>query len=222
MSAPIAGGAFLGIAYNLQNNPYQNNRLTDKPLQGIALFAGKGIGRHWSLQSGLNMGFSFQNSSGSEWVHQTEKQILRIDTSIKYSVVYNRLMMQIDTLSEMVDRSHENTYTRQQQNILISLPLLLRYHIGNERSSFFAMAGIQAGLYTQTTTSHYNNGSGETWQLKNTGYKTLIGPSIGLGASRRIMGPWHAFGSAHYTQFLGTSFLQPTNFQIQCGIFYTF
>lgn len=215
--------AYFELGYLMQSNVYkQLNNSTGQYFNGISANSGLKLNNNWSLNFGLSALFLNQTEINKSIFESAEKQIDRIDTTIKYNAFYKRLMMQIDTVTSQKNVAHQ-TYNMYRNNVAFyNLPIQARYQLGNKKRSFYAAFGVTGTVVYQQETNAKNVGLVNETSTTNNNYQVLFAPSLGVGAHQKIYNNWAFHVSANYLKYLNSSFYQPNTFQLQTGLQYNF
>lgn len=218
-----ANVAYLELSYLLQSNVYkQPKNSSDQYFNGVGANAGLRINNNWSLNFGLSALFLNKTEMKKSVFETTEKHIESIDTTIKYNAFYNRLMMQIDTVTSEKNVVHRSNNSYQNRVAFYNLPIQVRYQIGNKKHSFYASFGVTGTLVYQLETNVNNVGLVNETIKTNNNYQMLFAPSLGVGAHQKIYNNWAFHISANYLKYLDGSLYQPNIFQLQTGLQYNF
>ncbi len=214
---------YFEIGLCVQNNNFtQLDYPSDQFFKGVGLNAGMRLQNNWSLNIGISAMYLNQVSI-DKYTYQTEEhQIERIDTTIKYNINYNRLMMQFDTVLSYKNVNHEASSIYKNNIIFIHLPFQVRYHIGNEKRSVYAAIGATGTLVYQSQNITKNVGlNNERNQSKDT-YSFMFAPTIGLGLHQKIYRNLDFHLASNYSKYLNVNLIQSNSFQLQTGLKYNF
>ncbi len=215
--------AYMELGYLLQSNVYkQLNNSNDPFFNGIGAKAGLQLSSNWSLNFGLSALFFNQTEINKKAFVTTEKQIESIDTTIKYNAFYKRLMMQIDTVMSEKNVEHQTNNSYQNNVAFYSLPVEIRYQLGNEKRGIYGALGVTGTVVYQLETKVSNIGLMNESNQTNNNYQLLLAPTLGVGAYQKLYHNWALNISANYLKYLNGSLYQPNILQIQTGLKYNF
>lgn len=215
--------AYVELGYLLQSNVYkQLNNSNDQFFNGIGAKAGLQLNNNWSLNLGLSALFFNQTEISKSAFVTTEKQIESIDTTIKYNSFYKRLMMQIDTVTSEKNVEHQTNNSYQNNVAFYSLPVEIRYQLGNEKHGVYGALGVIGTVVYQLETKVNNIGLMNEINQTNNSYQLLFAPTLGVGAYQTLYHNWAFNVSANYLQYLNGSLYKPNTLQIQTGLKYNF
>jgi opacity protein-like surface antigen len=204
------------------NNFAQLDYPSDQFFKGLGLNTGIGLANKWTFNLGFTMMYLDQVKINKFTFQTEEHQIERIDTTIKYNINYDRLMMQFDTVMSYKNVNHESSSVYKNNILIITLPLQARYHIGNEKRSMYASFGVTGTLIHQSQSLAKNVGlANENTQINND-YSFLFAPTVGLGFHQRIYRAWAFHLASNYSKYLNSNLNQSNTLQLQTGLKYNF
>jgi hypothetical protein len=220
-SSPIAKYFELGLC--IQNNNFtQLDYPSDQFFKGVGFNAGMRLQNNLSFNLGINIMYLDQVKINKFSFQTEEHQIERIDTTIKYNINYNRLMMQFDTVMSYKNINHESRSVYKNNILYISIPLQARYYIGNDKHSMYGSFGVIGTLIYQSHSLEKNVGLANETSQTTTDYSFLFAPTIGLGFHQRIYKDWAFHLASNYSNYLNSNLNQSNTFQFQTGIKYNF
>lgn len=190
---------------------------SDKYFSGAAVNVGRYLGKNWFVTGGVQYAQMKETNLVYVKNQQEQKDIISIDTSLKFVSAANRIMMQVDTLSHTRIVETEKEYQLNSQRTWYAMPIMVGYEIGSPKRSLFMIAGITNILVGSQNTILIK---GETAEgLRTTTQRHfIVAPTIGIGAYQRIYKNLGIHCSGQYLYYLPNAITTQQSFQIQTGL----
>jgi hypothetical protein len=190
---------------------------SDKYFSGAAVNVGRYLGKNWFVSGGVQ--YAHMNETNLVYVRnqQEQKEIISIDTSLKFVSAANRILMQVDTLSHTRIVETEKEYQLNSQRTWYAMPIMAGYEIGSPKRSLFMMVGITNILVGSQNTSLIKSETTEGLRT-TTQHNFIVAPTIGIGAYQRIYKNLGIHCSGQYLYYLPNAITTQQSFQIQTGL----
>jgi hypothetical protein len=190
---------------------------SDLYFKGAMVSTGKLIAKNWFVTGGFQYAQMREISSVYIRNQQEQKEIISIDTSLKFISSANRIMMQVDTLSNTRIIETEKEYQLNSLRTWYAIPLMAGYQIGSLKRSLHLSGGITNILVNSQNTNLVITENSERLVIKSQ-YNLIIAPTIGIGAYHRINNFMGIHCSGQYLFYLPNGITTQQSFQLQTGL----
>jgi hypothetical protein len=169
---------------------------------GAYFNAGYRIAPRWHIITGVQWGQLVSYDRYAETQTETQTKIARVDTTLKYHSGYNRIMMNIDTVTQSTTDNVQMNYSLNTERVWLAIPLMAQYELGNTKRSIGFQAGvITTQINTTTNTLVVNERGGQT-RVSNQDKQWLFAPTIGIVGYQRIYKQVGVVAGATYLTYL--------------------
>lgn len=186
---------------------------------GLFVQAGYRIAPKWHIVSGVQWGRLISYDRYEESQTESRTTIARVDTTLKYHSGYNRIMMDIDTVTHTSTNNVQSSYSLNTERVWLAIPILAQFEFGNEKRFIGLSAGVVSTQISSITNTLVVTESGGQQRVSNNTKQWLFAPTVGAFGYQRIYKQVGAVAGVSYLTYLPNQLLQHNHsFQLSAGV----
>lgn len=211
-------GGLLGMNRYTSAQPYPSDRF----FSGTYVKGGVEMSKSWFLVGGFGFARMQETSLSYVNIQKEQKEIISVDTSLAFSALTNRIVLNVDTLSKVV-----TTETREQKELnadyqLIDIPLQILKQFGNNRHGLRVGVGVHSLILMERRSTLIQTGK-DTYEIqKRNQNKFILAPSAGVDIYQRLYKNAHITMGADYLWYAPAYQLPTNGIQLRAGLSLTF
>jgi hypothetical protein len=192
------------------------------------MYTGMGINLGYSLTSKLNLvvgiNYAVMNEVNVVILKQEHSmdEIIRIDTSLKFSAVDNRIGMKIDTVTTTNRFTSEDNLKLNTDKQLLAIPFCIQLHTSLRKVGLSIHAGATTFIFREITTILTNAGKPNEERTSESSNKLILAPTFGIGVHKNVYKSLDLHSSLSYQYLFSDQFANRNIFQFQAGLRYHF
>lgn len=211
-------GGLLGMNRYTVAQPYPSDRF----FSGGYIKGGVEIRKSWFLAGGFGVARMQETSLSYVNIQKEQKEIVSVDTSLAFSALTNRIMMNVDTLSKVI-----TTETREERELsanyqLIDIPLQIQKQFGNNRHGLLVGVGVHSMILLERRSKLIQTGK-DTYEIQKMNQnRFIIAPSAGVDVYQRLYKNMRITMGADYLWYAPAYQIPSNGIQIRAGLSLTF